>query len=217
FWALKSRPTGTVGGCRSGLPARVYESATDRVDGRGGARGLVRTSRRGDVPTRTTAVMLSPCKCSDEFRVQRNFGVQNLGNRAILFGVLGQFGEFRFVKVRHLGTQSQSRAADLEAFAFRLERNRGLGGELGGSKAGSLHPECESHGEATSVRRGDELFGVGAFLVFEPGPERIRCIHEDAGLRGKIATARATRATPNRFRLADHGNLRWFSPATIAA
>src|SRR5438309_1507333 len=50
----------------------------------------------------------------------------------------------------------------------------------------------------------DQLFGIGALLVLETRPERIRSLSEHAGLGGKIAVAGATSAAPNRFRLADH-------------
>ena len=52
--------------------------------------------------------------------------------------------------------------------------DRGLGCQLSRGEAASLQPKGERHGEAPSVGRGDELFGVGTLLVFEPGPERIR-------------------------------------------
>ena len=54
----------------------------------------------------------------------------------------------------------------------------------------------------------DQLFGIGAFVAFEAGFERIRRLGEHTGIAGKLAVARAPGATPDRFRLADHSSLR---------
>src|SRR5207244_1167973 len=50
----------------------------------------------------------------------------------------------------------------------------------------------------------DQLLGIGALLVLEASPERIRCICKYTGIGGKITAAVAASAAPNRFRLADH-------------
>src|SRR6202035_5580735 len=94
--------------------------------------------------------------------------------------------------------------ADAKTLAFRFERDRGLGGELGGGIAARLQPERHRHGEATGMGCGDELFGIGTLLIFEPCLERIRRLREHAGIGGKIAAAGATGAVPNRLRFADH-------------
>src|ERR1700730_11201271 len=98
---------------------------------------------------------VSSTESLDQLGVQRDLGVQNLGDRAVLLGVSRHFDEFGFVHVRHLGTQSQGGATDAETLAFRFERDRGLGGELGRGKAGGLQPKCKRHGEASRMRRGD--------------------------------------------------------------
>jgi len=67
-----------------------------------------------------------------------------------------------------------------------------------------LHCHWRYAGEATGVRRGDELFRVRPLLVFEPGPERIRGFCEHTGIGGKMTVAGATSSAPDRFRLADH-------------
>ena len=91
-------------------------------------------------------------------------------------------------------------------------RDCGLGGELSRGIAAGLQPERERHGEATGVRRGDELFGVGTLLVLEACLEGIRRLCEHTGIGGKIAAAGATGPAPNRFRLADHVSLSRLAP-----
>src|SRR5580700_9959412 len=141
---------------------------------------------------------------SDQFGVQGDRGVEDLGDRAVLLGIAGHSNKRGFVQVWHFGAERQSRPADAETLAFGFERDRGLGGELSRGIAAGLQAKRERHGEAPGMRRGDELFGVGALLIFEPGLERIRRLCEHAGIGGKIAAAGATRAAPDRLRLADH-------------
>jgi hypothetical protein len=43
----------------------------------------------------------------DELGVERDLGVQNLGDRAVLLGVFSHFGEFGFVEVRDFRAQSE--------------------------------------------------------------------------------------------------------------
>src|SRR5271166_4816061 len=137
--------------------------------------------------------------------VQCDCGVENLGDRAVLLGIAGHPSERGLIEVRHLGAQRQSRPTDAESLTLRLKSDRSLGRELGRRKACALQLKGERHGEASGMGGGDQLFGVGAPLVLEPGPERIRGLCEHAGIGGKIAAAVAARAAPNRFRLAYHG------------
>ena len=52
---------------------------------------------------------------------------------------------------------------DAKALAFRVQRDRGLGGELRRRKAGALQPECQRHREAAGMGGGDQFFGIGPF------------------------------------------------------
>ena len=45
---------------------------------------------------------------SGELCVKRDLGVQYLRDRAVFFGVLGQFEKFRLVEIRHFAAQGQS-------------------------------------------------------------------------------------------------------------
>src|SRR5256885_5831255 len=72
-------------------------------------------------------------KPSDQLGIQCDLGFEDFGDRAGLFGVLGDSGEVRLPEVRHLGAQSQSRAGDSKPLAFGLESYSGFGTELGRS------------------------------------------------------------------------------------
>src|SRR6476469_3793380 len=54
------------------------------------------------------------------------------------------------------------------------------------------------------MRGGDQRFGGGTLLVFEPGSKGIRGFGEHAGVSGKISVAGAAGPAPHRFRFADH-------------
>src|SRR5262249_61172520 len=137
--------------------------------------------------------------------VQCDRGIEYLGNRAVLLGLASHSRKRSLVQFRHLGAQGQSGPADAKPLAFRLESDRSLGIELGRSIAGALQLKGQCHREASSVRRSDQFFGVCALLILEPRLERIRGVGEHPGIGGEMAAAGATRATPNGFRLADHG------------
>src|SRR5256885_11502936 len=47
-------------------------------------------------------------KPSDQLGIQCDLGFEDFGDRAGLFGVLGDSGEVRLPEVRHLGAQSRS-------------------------------------------------------------------------------------------------------------
>src|SRR5262245_24369201 len=145
---------------------------------------------------------------SYQFCVEGYFGVENLGNRAVLLGFAGNPGEGSFVQVRHFGAQGQRRPADAEALALRLEGDRGLGAELRRRIASALQPKGQGHGEAPSMGGSDQLFGIGAPLVLEARPERVRGLRQHAGIGGKMTAAGAAGPAPNCFRLADHLSLR---------
>src|SRR6266498_4223249 len=75
---------------------------------------------------------------SRQLGVERYFGVEDLGDWAVLLGFPGHPGERGLVQVRHVGAQNQSRAGDAKALAFRLQNDRRLGAQLRGSVAATL-------------------------------------------------------------------------------
>src|SRR6266853_4001814 len=119
---------------------------------------------------------------------------------------------FRLQRAGYTPTELNTEAAltlepegqGFKPLAFRFERERRLGVELCGRVASALQPKCKRHGEAAGIRGGDQFFGVGTLLVFEPGSKGIRGFGEHAGVGGKISVAGGAGPAPNRFRLADH-------------
>src|SRR6266853_2703047 len=105
--------------------------------------------------------------CSHQLGVECYFGVEDLRDRAVLLGFLSHSGERGLVQVRHVGTQSQSRAGDAKALAFRVQSDGRLGAELRGSVAAALQLKSERHGETAGVCGGNKLLGVGALLALK--------------------------------------------------
>src|SRR5580704_3287561 len=143
----------------------------------------------------------------DKLGVTHDLGIENLGDWTVLLGVSRQIGESCFVEVGHFGAQCKSRSADSKSFALRFKSDGRLGAECCRCESGSLQAKGERHSEATSMCCGDQLFGIGAFLVLKARFERIRRFREHSGIGGKIAATVAAHAAPNRCRLADHGSL----------
>jgi hypothetical protein len=74
-------------------------------------------------------------KALEQLGVQRDLGVEDLGDRAVFLGVFRHLREFAVVKVRHLGAQGQSRTTDAKSFTLLLEGDGRLGAELGRGKS----------------------------------------------------------------------------------
>src|SRR5262245_38089015 len=188
------------------------EHIKSRRINRAGPTNLTASKARRPLWVRTDNLNVSiigpPADSSYQFCVEGYFGVENLGNRAVLLGFAGNPGEGSFVQVRHFGAQGQRRPADAEALALRLEGDRGLGAELRGRIASALQPKGQGHGKAPGMGGSDQLFGIGAPLVLEARPERVRGLRQHAGIGGKMTAAGAAGPAPNCFRLADHLSLR---------
>src|SRR5260221_132914 len=143
----------------------------------------------------------------DQLRVERDRGVENLGNRTVLLRLACDAGKPRIVEIRHLAAQGKGRLADPESLAFRFERDRGLGRQFSRRKARTLQAEGQRHGEASGMGRGDQFLGIGPLLVLEARLEGIGGLGEHAGLAGKVTGPVATSALPNCCCLADHVTL----------
>src|SRR3990172_838171 len=84
---------------------------------------------------------------------------------------------------------------DLGASTHGLEGTRGLGGDLGGGRAGALQARRERHAETCRVRGGDQLFRIGAALPLESRGERVVAL-ERPGPGGVVAVAVLKLAVP---------------------
>src|SRR6185437_12129730 len=151
--------------------------------------------------------IISPLSGSDELRVQGDLRLEELRYRTILLRIGRQPGERLRIEIRHLGAQRERGLADLEPLTLGLQRDRGLGGELGGRVAGPLENEGERHGEAAGVSSRDQLLRIRPLLALEAGLEGIRGRGQDTGIAGQLALARAAGAAPDRFGFTDHGGL----------
>ncbi len=114
---------------------------------------------------------------------QVHVGIEQLGNRTILFGILGERAQPRSSRSGTSAMSSRSERAHLEAFAVLLELDprRRLQPSVG--DAFLRQRERQRHGEAAGMGRGDQLFGVGAALVAEARFEAVGLVVKHARLR----------------------------------
>src|SRR3546814_16462758 len=86
------------------------------------------TAPKAVIDRRSTAVQLI---------IERNFGIEHLGDRAVLLGAPRDLGETGLVDSRPAGLERQIRARDLDAVAILVERDlrrrleRAVGNENG--------------------------------------------------------------------------------------
>src|SRR6266436_3051224 len=122
-----------MGFCCAYPGSRRYVGLTDMI-----VPAVKRNSRQCD-----TAVLSSDTKRGreasrlrmlDQLGVERDLGVENLGDRTVFLGIFRHLGEFCLVHVRHLGAQGQGRTANAKSFALRLESDGRFGAELGRGK-----------------------------------------------------------------------------------
>src|SRR4051812_2659603 len=85
---------------------------------------------------------------SGELPVEGDLGFQQLGDGAAGLRALGQLLELLARNVGNGSLELQRRLRDLEAGAFRLERNGGRGRNALRRESGALQGERERHGEA---------------------------------------------------------------------
>src|SRR5271157_6340611 len=96
---------------------------------------------------------------------------------------------------------------DGEAAVVFLERDLAEGLDALRRETGLAELSRERHGEAASVRRGDEFFGIGARALFETRDERIRRGREHATRGGHNSLSRFERSLPNCVGTALHDTL----------
>jgi len=106
-----------------------------------------------------------------ELGVEGDFGVVELGDRAVFFGGVGGHDEGFLGGAGDFGFENEMAVGDGEAVAFFVERDGAGGVDAVSGKAGVLEDEREGHGEAAGVGGGEKLFGVGAGGLFEAGFE----------------------------------------------
>ena len=127
------------------------------------------------------------CRLGREAVLQRDLGVEQLGDRAIGLCVGGDCGETLRVDPRHMRFQHQVRTADLEAVAVLVELDRRPGSEGAVAQSFAGQREAERHRETGGVGGGDQLFRIGPGPIFETRVEAIGIVAEHAGLGRNLA------------------------------
>ena len=107
-----------------------------------------------------------------QLRVHGDAGVEQFGDGAISARIFRELGEFCGIQAGHAGGYFQVDVGDRAI----LESNDGFGIDAAGGEASAGDDEAELHAEATGMRRGDQLFRIGAGAIFEPAAEGILCI-----------------------------------------
>ena len=109
-----------------------------------------------------------------QLRVESDFGVEQLGHGAAGFRGVHGFIEGFLGCARDFGSQRQMAFGDGEAAVLLFQVDGAGGIERLRLEAGSGELRGQSHGEATGVRGGEQLFGVRSRALLETAVERIR-------------------------------------------
>src|SRR3954469_15239719 len=100
--------------------------------------------------------------CSAQFRLHRDFGIQQFRDRAAALGVCGGGLELLLRRARHAGLDDEVNLFDRKTLRLLFERD-GCGGVVFiGGQAGVAELSRQRHRETAGMRGGDQLFRVGA-------------------------------------------------------
>src|SRR6266851_4457540 len=133
-----------------------------------------------------------------------NLGLEKLGNGATGFRGLDRGIEFGFVRTGDAGDEIEMALGDAEAVSHFFEADGGGGFQFLRGETGAAELRGKSHGEATGVRGGEQLFGIGTHTVFKTGAEGILGLFQDAAIGGNGALAAFQIALPGGARFALH-------------
>src|SRR5207249_2160126 len=120
--------------------------------------------------------------------------------RAAALGPFGRLLEPRLIEARHPPLHLELHLGDLGCPVHHFQGARGGGLHPGHGLPGFFEAGRQGHAEAGGVRRGNQLFGVRAFLPLEPSRERVRTVERAAaGLEVPLPVLEL--AFPDRHRL----------------
>src|SRR5208282_6582143 len=108
-----------------------------------------------------------------QFRLQSNFGLEDLRDWTSRLGLLGKLEEIIAGKPRHLGTQMKRDCGDAPTAAFLHDRQIRLGLQALGRVSGPGEAKGQRHSEASGMGRRDQLFRIGTLATPEPRGERV--------------------------------------------
>src|SRR5689334_16477131 len=102
---------------------------------------------------------------------QRDFGVENAGDRASSLRVCRGLVEGSFIAARNTCFNVQMTLSDRESRVSLFERDRTLRLDTVGSNAGFAKLSAQCHGETSGMRGGDQLLGICSLTAFKARPE----------------------------------------------
>src|SRR5437899_9555803 len=125
---------------------------------------------------------------------------ERLRYRAPPLGLFGRLLEPRLFEARHPPLHLELHLGDLGCPVHHFQGARGGGLHPGHGLPGFLEAGRQGHAETGGVGRGNQLFGVRAFLPLEPSRERVRTVERAAaGLEVPLPVLEL--AFPDRHRL----------------
>src|ERR1700738_2061418 len=133
---------------------------------------------------------------SEQRRIQRDPGIQQLRYRASGLGHRRQLLEFRLVRARNFCTQGEVHRGDGKTLALLFQRDVSLGLHLFGGELGFAEDQGQRHGKTGGMRGADQFLRVGARLALEAAGEAVRIILERAALGRNRALAVPDTALP---------------------
>ncbi len=139
-----------------------------------------------------------------EARAYGNLGLEKLGNGAAGFRGLDRGIEFGFVRAGDASDEIEMALGNAEAVSHFFEADGGGGFQFLRGETGAAELRGKSHGEATGVRGGEQLFGIGTHTVFKTGAEGILGLFQDAAIGGNGTLAAFQIALPDGARFALH-------------
>src|SRR6266403_5070110 len=137
-----------------------------------------------------------------------DFCLEEFRDRTAGFGGFHSRVELRFVRPRNTRDEVEMALSDRETVGELVERNCCSRRELACRQAGVAELRGERHRETAGVRRGEELFRIGADPILKPRAERVLRLLQHTTIRRNRALPIFQTALPNRGCFALHG----FSP-----
>src|SRR6266851_2345014 len=141
-----------------------------------------------------------------------DFCLEEFRDRTAGFGGFHGGVELRFVRPRNTRNEVEMALSDRETVGELVERNGCSRLELACGHAGVAELRGERHRETAGVRRGEELFRIGADPILKPRAERVLRLLQHATIRRNRALPIFQTALPNRGCFALHG----FSPLALS-
>src|SRR5437773_842324 len=120
--------------------------------------------------------------------------------RAPALGLFGRLLKPRLIEARHPPLHLELHLGDLGCPVHHFQGARGGGLHPGHGLPGFFEAGRQGHAEGGGVRRGNQLFGVRAFLPLEPSRERVRTV-ERAAAGLEVPLPFLELAFPDRHRL----------------